>query len=739
MGYMSMSTKENQTKSEGPPVLLSSIELENFKSVTKQAVVLRPLSVFVGPNSAGKTTIIQSILMQVRPPEDPRSGLISLNDEVTNLGSIQQLRREGAADGDTVAVGGELSLRVDDAAVPWVFEPGLEELRKLARFETGHGGDNEGQSNLEVGRISWTQHLVSPSPETSPGSAVVDSTDMSVVFDVASSAEGKEQKEIRSPTSWISTRFDRLDDAPRQAEGFRVLRYRRRMPDIAFRREALEPNGSVGHPALMSSRSAGVAYADQRRGYPDRIWCFSDVAELVVGNLLRCWSWKVRRLRREEGVLTGDQPVGPSEPTGQEIEVTHEQREEAEARVLSLLENHLVPQAVLWVNAYFDFLESQDTSDDGTVELDRHPGMWFADQSCYPVDDAGELETYLSRVLLMGLPDELFPDSKGEDDDAADYVVEALEPSNNLLAVFEDMEFAEEEQWFDKILGQVEPPSKFAAAIWDEPFIGESFEVLGATLNSYFGNHVFHVGPLRAEPRRSYAIATDLRHNYVGEKGEYTTNRLAHLSGTEVICPSLYGEHETVSLAEAVGRWMGQGEDKTGLRLFSGYEAESVLDLIDIFQVHQPGLEIPRHLTELGIGVSQVLPVVVQCLLAQPGELVLLQQPELHLHPALQQRLGDFLLACARSGRQIILESHSEYLISRLARRVAEDPIGQIGGDLFNVILTELGDDGTVYTQADIDRYGSITWPTDFFDEGASEAFATLRAGLDKQESDAVE
>jgi predicted ATPase len=178
---------------------------------------------------------------------------------------------------------------------------------------------------------------------------------------------------------------------------------------------------------------------------------------------------------------------------------------------------------------------------------------------------------------------------------------------------------------------------------------------------------------------------------------------------------------------------MGEGEDGHGLRQFSDYESDSFLDVIETFQVHQKGLKTPRHLSELGIGVSQVLPVVVQCLLASPGELVLLQQPELHLHPALQQRLGDFLLACARSGRQIILETHSEYLISRLALRVAEDPTGQIGDDLFNVLLTEKGDNGTEYKQADIDRYGSIKWPTDFFDEGASEAYNILRAGLEKQ------
>ncbi len=127
--------------------------------------------------------------------------------------------------------------------------------------------------------------------------------------------------------------------------------------------------------------------------------------------------------------------------------------------------------------------------------------------------------------------------------------------------------------------------------------------------------------------------------------------------------------------------------------------------------------------------------MVVQCLLAEPGSLVLLQQPELHLHPALQQRLGDFLLACARSGRQIILETHSEYLISRLALRVAEDPSDETS-NLVAVLLTQLGDNGTEYVPANIDRYGEVAWPRGFFDEGASEALATLQAGIKKQKED---
>ena len=106
-----MDTEENPTEVEGPPILLSQIELQNFKSVASQTVALRPLSVFVGPNSAGKTTVIQSILMRVSPPGGMDSRFISLNDDVTKLHSMELVRRESAQAGEMVAVGGQRRCR----------------------------------------------------------------------------------------------------------------------------------------------------------------------------------------------------------------------------------------------------------------------------------------------------------------------------------------------------------------------------------------------------------------------------------------------------------------------------------------------------------------------------------------------------------------------------------------------------------------------------------------------------
>jgi predicted ATPase len=281
-----------------------------------------------------------------------------------------------------------------------------------------------------------------------------------------------------------------------------------------------------------------------------------------------------------------------------------------------------------------------------------------------------------------------------------------------------------------------------AAQLNEMPFVDSVRESAGMAalcaeieqiVSKYFDTQIFHIGPLRLRPGWTQADVEAMRPRSVGTEGENTVSQLVHHGKTQVRCPNLSSDEPSFgsTLRGAVYYWMGEG----GLDLFESHQAEVVDGLVQTFRMKLRGKAVERHLPEVGVGVSQVLPVVVQCLLAEPGSLILLQQPELHLHPALQQRLGNFLLACVRSGRQIVLETHSEYLVSRLALQVAKDPSDETR-DLLAILLTQVGDNGTEYVSADIDRYGEIVWPKGFFDEGASEALQILQAGIRKQQQD---
>lgn len=187
----------------------------------------------------------------------------------------------------------------------------------------------------------------------------------------------------------------------------------------------------------------------------------------------------------------------------------------------------------------------------------------------------------------------------------------------------------------------------------------------------------------------------------------------------------------TETLHEVVTKW---------LHYLGVADALSVNDLGRLgheVKVTAPGESKARYLTELGSGVAQVLPVVVMCLASQTGATLLIELPELHLHPAVQAKLGDFFLAIALSGRQVIVETHSEYLINRLRYRVA----GAAGDSLLPVVqihFAEKKDGASTFRPLVLDRYGGIVdWPDGFFDDSQIEIEQILLAGADKMEADA--
>jgi len=155
-------------------------------------------------------------------------------------------------------------------------------------------------------------------------------------------------------------------------------------------------------------------------------------------------------------------------------------------------------------------------------------------------------------------------------------------------------------------------------------------------------------------------------------------------------------------------------------------------------RVTPQGLDRDVDLTAVGVGVSQVLPVILLCLLAAPGTVVILEQPELHLHPRLEQKLADFLLACVRSGRQLVVETHSEHLVNRLRYRVASDPTDETH-ELIRLVFAESEQGMTTYREPEITTYGGLgeDWPEGFLDLGAREAQDLVRESLAKRRRDA--
>ena len=134
---------------------------------------------------------------------------------------------------------------------------------------------------------------------------------------------------------------------------------------------------------------------------------------------------------------------------------------------------------------------------------------------------------------------------------------------------------------------------------------------------------------------------------------------------------------------------------------------------------------------EVGSGISQVVPVIVAALTAKHGRLALFEQPELHVHPALQVGLGDLFIESSVS-RQLLIETHSEHIILRLLRRIRETHDGDLPKDVppfsaekLSVLYVEQDDEGTSVRRLRVDANGEFIdrWPHGFFEERTEELF----------------
>ena len=121
------------------------------------------------------------------------------------------------------------------------------------------------------------------------------------------------------------------------------------------------------------------------------------------------------------------------------------------------------------------------------------------------------------------------------------------------------------------------------------------------------------------------------------------------------------------------------------------------------------------NITDVGLGVSQVLPVLVALIVAEPGQLVYLEQPELHLHPRAQVALARVLADAAKRGVRVVAETHSSLLLLGVQTLVAE---GKLSPELVKLHWFTRREDGvTEVKSAEMDEVGAYgNWPEDFDD-----------------------
>ncbi|MCY3561181.1 MAG: DUF3696 domain-containing protein [bacterium] len=267
-------------------------------------------------------------------------------------------------------------------------------------------------------------------------------------------------------------------------------------------------------------------------------------------------------------------------------------------------------------------------------------------------------------------------------------------------------------------------PDEVSAYFRNADFVSE----LELELERQFGNRLFYLGPLRNYPERQYTWQGS-RPSDVGRSGERAVDAL--------LASRLRGRTNTrkldkrgrairrITLEEHVAGWLQD------LELISTLKIERISQDADIYRVRVTRAQdlTPVLLTDVGFGVSQILPVLVLLAYVDEGSTVLLEQPEIHLHPAVQASLADVIVEVATVRKvQVIIESHSEHLLRRLQRRVSEQDLNP---DDVALYFCENTGEGSEIKSLELDQFGEIAnWPPGFFGDPFGETAAIVEAGL---------
>lgn len=219
-----------------------------------------------------------------------------------------------------------------------------------------------------------------------------------------------------------------------------------------------------------------------------------------------------------------------------------------------------------------------------------------------------------------------------------------------------------------------------------------------------FIERIDFVGPIRAFPNRIYYLSGDKPRD-VGPTGEYTPEILYHLKGT------LLGKQIDNKLFEDFG--IKYQIDKIGRRIPWAFTL-SIKDIDGNLYV---------DFADVGFGYSQLLPLIVQGLYTQKDEMFIAEQPEIHLNPKIQSKLGDFFVHLATEGEKyVMVETHSEHILLRIRRLIAEGKIESSDVALYFVWREK----GKSFVQdmniSDNGHIDDSLWPMGFFDDTITES-----------------
>lgn len=258
------------------------------------------------------------------------------------------------------------------------------------------------------------------------------------------------------------------------------------------------------------------------------------------------------------------------------------------------------------------------------------------------------------------------------------------------------------------------PPERFYGFPSDQMSSPPTF---GWVLSNEFEQllqNLSYLGPLRAAPARGY-LFRGTRPRDVGKDGGATIEALVAV------------QEKDPFVQQSVALWLAKMKliHSFALRPTAPGRREHEV----LIKTTEESPEV--LLTDVGFGISQLLPVLVLCYYVPEGTTLLIEQPELHLHPSAQSVLADVFIDVVKNRKlQIIFESHSEHLLRRIQRRIAEGQLPAQDASMYFCSI-EKGESRAEALQLTDDGFIK-NWPKDFFGDDMGDLVAMTEASVER-------
>jgi predicted ATPase len=245
-----------------------------------------------------------------------------------------------------------------------------------------------------------------------------------------------------------------------------------------------------------------------------------------------------------------------------------------------------------------------------------------------------------------------------------------------------------------------------------------------------FGNKFHYLQAERIGPRPFFEISDFQvrQRRQLGTRGEYTAHFLSINERQDIPNRSLsHPEAKSLDLIDQVEAWMGEVSPGTRLKI----APKPDVDLMS-FQ-YSYGDSNPYRATNVGFGITYTLPIIVAVLASPPGTLILIENPEAHLHPKGQAKMGELLALAASCGVQVVIETHSDHVLNGIRLAVHGGKLNPKDVQLhYFQRKNKKGQAFTDVVSPHIDRNGRIDqWPDGFFDEWDKSLDALLEPAVE--------